>query len=172
MMDVMVPSQPPTPTPPAPPAGSASAQGLLALLQEDEPMLQSHALQQLYKVVDKFWAEVAGSVPLIEELSEDPKFEVTAGSADPRPLFPRARRDDHPPPHPAQLPRSSTGNWQPQLLADVFSTLRSTMMPYVWPLGLGSTSMSRRRLQDGRPRRCSTSKPWWRNALVRGNVGE
>ena len=40
-------------------------------------MLQSHALQQLYKVVDKFWAEVAGSVPLIEELSEDPKFEVT-----------------------------------------------------------------------------------------------
>ena len=45
-------------------------------------MLQSHALQQLYKVVDKFWAEVAGSVPLIEELSEDPKFEVTAGSAD------------------------------------------------------------------------------------------
>jgi hypothetical protein len=51
-----------------------SSQGLLALLQEDEPALQTHALRQLLKVVDHYWAEIANSVPLIEAISEDPNF--------------------------------------------------------------------------------------------------
>ena len=62
-------------TPTAFPQSSPSvAQGLLALLEEDEPELQQHALEQLYKIVDQHWAEVANKVPLIEAISEDPKF--------------------------------------------------------------------------------------------------
>jgi 26S proteasome regulatory subunit N2 len=48
--------------------------GVLALLQEDEPELQAHALKQLLMVVDQYWAEIANSVPLIEALSEDSNF--------------------------------------------------------------------------------------------------
>jgi 26S proteasome regulatory subunit N2 len=53
--------------------GSA-AQRLLALLEEDEPILQEHALQQLYKIIDHHWAEVSNKVTLIESLSEEPSF--------------------------------------------------------------------------------------------------
>jgi hypothetical protein len=55
------------------PAASV-AQGLLALLEEEEPELQEHALEQLYHIVDQHWAEVANKVPLIEAISEDPNF--------------------------------------------------------------------------------------------------
>jgi len=50
------------------------AQGLLALLDEDEPALQAHALRNLHLVIDQNWAEVANKVPRIEEISEDPSF--------------------------------------------------------------------------------------------------
>jgi len=63
------------PPAPLPVDGGSSAQGLLALLEEENPALKGHALQQLYHVVDQYWAEVANEVPLIEELSEDPTFE-------------------------------------------------------------------------------------------------
>ena len=55
-------------------ATSGDASGLLALLQEEDPHLRQHALTQLHAVVDVYWAEVANSVPFIEELSEDEAF--------------------------------------------------------------------------------------------------
>ena len=57
-------------------AAPSAAQGLLALLEEDEPALQEHALKQLFKIVDNHWAEVANKVPLIEAISEDTSFAV------------------------------------------------------------------------------------------------
>jgi hypothetical protein len=54
-------------------------QSLLALLEEEDPILQAHALKEIYAVLDQCWAEVANSIPLIEELSEDPEFQVSDG---------------------------------------------------------------------------------------------
>ncbi|GAA6007268.1 hypothetical protein JCM10207_001565 [Rhodosporidiobolus poonsookiae] len=51
-----------------------SAQGLLSLLDEPEPALQSHALDQLSRHLDTFWAEVADSIVTIEALSESTTF--------------------------------------------------------------------------------------------------
>ncbi|GAA5903602.1 hypothetical protein JCM6882_002998 [Rhodosporidiobolus microsporus] len=51
-----------------------SAQGLLSLLDEPEPALQSHALDLINKNLDSFWAEVADSVVTIESLSESSTF--------------------------------------------------------------------------------------------------
>lgn len=51
-----------------------SAGGLIALLEEDDPTLQAHALERLHTVVDQHWAEIANAVPLIEELSENDRF--------------------------------------------------------------------------------------------------
>ena len=50
--------------------------GLLALLEEDNTRLTIYALQKLHAVVDRFWAEVATALPLIEELSEDDAYEA------------------------------------------------------------------------------------------------
>jgi hypothetical protein len=52
-------------------------QGLLSLLEEDEPMLQEHALKQLFRVVDQYWSEVANKIALIEAMSEDTTFVVS-----------------------------------------------------------------------------------------------
>ncbi|KAG5178924.1 armadillo-type protein [Tribonema minus] len=54
--------------------GASSAGGLLALLEEQDDALRTHALTRLAGVVDQYWAEVASAVPLIEEMSEDPGF--------------------------------------------------------------------------------------------------
>ncbi|GAA5825993.1 hypothetical protein JCM11251_000081 [Rhodosporidiobolus azoricus] len=51
-----------------------SAQGLLSLLDEPEPALQSHALDLINRNIDSFWAEVADSVVTIESLSESSTF--------------------------------------------------------------------------------------------------
>lgn len=51
-----------------------SANGILSLLDEPEEEVQAHALQELDKLVDHFWAEIAPAVPKIEELYEDEEF--------------------------------------------------------------------------------------------------
>ena len=55
-------------------ASAPIAVGLLALLDEDVPALQQHALVELYKIIDQHWAEVANKLPQIEALSEDEAF--------------------------------------------------------------------------------------------------
>lgn len=51
-----------------------SASGILSLLEEPDAELKVHALEQLNKVVDHFWSEIASSIPQIEELYEDEEF--------------------------------------------------------------------------------------------------
>jgi 26S proteasome regulatory subunit N2 len=55
-------------------------QRLLALLEEDEPILQEHALKELYGIIDHHWAEVSNRVTLIESLSEETTFAVSNDS--------------------------------------------------------------------------------------------
>jgi 26S proteasome regulatory subunit N2 len=49
----------------------ATASGWIALLQEPDPMLKSHALSKLLECVDTLWHEVAESLPDLESISED-----------------------------------------------------------------------------------------------------
>ncbi|KAL0904752.1 hypothetical protein M5K25_026900 [Dendrobium thyrsiflorum] len=53
----------------------SSAGGLLAMLNEDHPALKLHALHKLNSLVNLFWPEISSSVPTIESLYEDEKFE-------------------------------------------------------------------------------------------------
>jgi hypothetical protein len=39
-----------------------SSAGLLAMLDEDESVLQVHALKQLNRIVDEFWAEISAEI--------------------------------------------------------------------------------------------------------------
>ncbi|KAF8331501.1 26S proteasome regulatory complex, non-ATPase subcomplex, Rpn2/Psmd1 subunit [Cantharellus anzutake] len=52
------------------PRTQTSAAGVLALLSEQEPLLQQHALKQLNILVPQFWAEISESVSVIEALFE------------------------------------------------------------------------------------------------------
>jgi 26S proteasome regulatory subunit N2 len=56
---------------PMQPAAVATASGWIALLQETEPTLKSHALQKLLDCVDTLWHEVAESLPDLEAIAED-----------------------------------------------------------------------------------------------------
>jgi len=49
----------------------ATASGFIALLQEQDPALKSHALMKLLECVDTLWHEVAESLPDLETISED-----------------------------------------------------------------------------------------------------
>jgi 26S proteasome regulatory subunit N2 len=49
----------------------ATASGYIALLQEPDPALKSHALTKLLGCVDTLWHEVAESLPDLEALAED-----------------------------------------------------------------------------------------------------
>ena len=49
----------------------ATASGWIALLQEQDPTLKSHALKKLLECVDNLWHEVAESLPDLETISED-----------------------------------------------------------------------------------------------------
>ncbi|MGK3744547.1 MAG: 26S proteasome regulatory subunit N2 [Bacillariaceae sp.] len=49
----------------------ATASGWIALLQETDPTLKSHALKKLLECVDTLWHEVAESLPDLETISED-----------------------------------------------------------------------------------------------------
>jgi 26S proteasome regulatory subunit N2 len=49
----------------------ATASGWIALLQEQDPALKSHALKKLLNCVDKLWHEVAESLPDLETIAED-----------------------------------------------------------------------------------------------------
>ena len=51
-----------------------SAGGLISMLEEEQVALQTHALKCLNKVVDQQWAEVAGSISIIESMYEDEFF--------------------------------------------------------------------------------------------------
>ncbi|KAI9248920.1 armadillo-type protein [Sporodiniella umbellata] len=51
-----------------------SANGIVALLDEQQPELKVYALQQLNTLVDEFWAEISDSIAKIEILYEDPSF--------------------------------------------------------------------------------------------------
>lgn len=52
-----------------------SAAGILSLLEEPEDELKKHALEELDKVVDQFWSEIAPSITKIQELCDDENFE-------------------------------------------------------------------------------------------------
>ena len=49
----------------------ATASGYIALLQEQDPTLKSHALDKLLGCVDSLWHEVAESLPDLETIAED-----------------------------------------------------------------------------------------------------
>lgn len=49
----------------------ATASGFIALLQEQDPVLKSHALNKLLGCVDSLWHEVAESLPDLETIAED-----------------------------------------------------------------------------------------------------
>lgn len=49
----------------------ATASGFIALLQEQDPALKSHALKKLLECVDTLWHEVAESLSDLETISED-----------------------------------------------------------------------------------------------------
>ncbi|KAI8983856.1 armadillo-type protein [Pilobolus umbonatus] len=51
-----------------------SANGIIALLDEEQPELKVYALQQLNSLVDEFWAEISDSIEKIEILYEDTAF--------------------------------------------------------------------------------------------------
>ena len=53
----------------------SSANGILALLDNEDDRVRAKALQLLYPVVDTFWAEIAQKVDTIEALSELENFE-------------------------------------------------------------------------------------------------
>lgn len=53
------------------PTAVATASGWIALLQEPDPILKSHALQKLLDCVDTLWHEVAESLPDLEAIAED-----------------------------------------------------------------------------------------------------
>lgn len=55
-------------------AGISSASGFIALLDEDDVILQEHALKQLNTFSEQFWPEIADSLKRIEELYESPHF--------------------------------------------------------------------------------------------------
>ncbi|CAO3657434.1 unnamed protein product [Mucor hiemalis] len=50
------------------------ANGIIALLDEQQPELKVYALQQLNSLVDEFWAEISDSIAKIEILYEDSSF--------------------------------------------------------------------------------------------------
>jgi len=54
-----------------PTSAVATASGWIALLQETDPTLKSHALQKLLDCVDTLWHEVAESLPDLEAIAED-----------------------------------------------------------------------------------------------------
>lgn len=56
---------------PLQPTAVATASGWIALLQETDPTLKSHALQKLLDCVDTLWHEVAESLPDLEAIAED-----------------------------------------------------------------------------------------------------
>lgn len=51
-----------------------SAAGVVALLSESDPSLQSYALEVLNDDVGNVWMEITGSLGVIEALYEDPQF--------------------------------------------------------------------------------------------------
>ncbi|RCI03339.1 26S proteasome non-ATPase regulatory subunit 1, partial [Rhizopus stolonifer] len=51
-----------------------SANGIIALLDEQQPELKVYALEQLNTLVDEFWAEISDSIAKIEILYEDTSF--------------------------------------------------------------------------------------------------
>ncbi|KAL7129237.1 hypothetical protein ABFS83_13G051700 [Erythranthe nasuta] len=53
----------------------SSAGALLAMLNESHPALKLHALSNLNAFVDLFWPEISYSVPIIQSLYEDEKFD-------------------------------------------------------------------------------------------------
>lgn len=47
------------------PRPQSSAAGVLALLQEPEPLLKEHALKSLNVLVPQFWAEISEQIELM-----------------------------------------------------------------------------------------------------------
>ena len=78
-----------------PALGLSSAAGLISMLEETEVQLQTTALRSLNKVIDTHWAEVAGSISVIEAMYEDEFFAQRELAA----LL--ASKVRHPPPTPS-----------------------------------------------------------------------
>lgn len=73
------------------PMPHSSASGFLALLQEPDIVLKSHALDQLLGCVDTLWHQVAEALPHLEALAEDdaldPKMRQSAAAVASRVFF-------------------------------------------------------------------------------------
>jgi 26S proteasome regulatory subunit N2 len=54
----------------------STASGYIALLQEDDPVLQQHALQKLLQCVDSLWHQVAECLPQLEAMAETKSSEL------------------------------------------------------------------------------------------------
>ncbi|PWA34540.1 26S proteasome regulatory complex, non-ATPase subcomplex, Rpn2/Psmd1 subunit [Artemisia annua] len=52
-----------------------SAMGILAMLNEPQPILKNHALWNLNNLVERFWPEISTRLPIIERLYEDENFD-------------------------------------------------------------------------------------------------
>eukprot|EP00249_Psilotum_nudum_P023630 c28942_g1_i2 orf=532-3591(-) len=53
----------------------SSASGLLAMLQEQNPLLKLHALKNINGLVDYFWPEISTDISTLESLYEDDNFD-------------------------------------------------------------------------------------------------
>ena len=75
-----------------------SAQGLIALLDEDDDRLRAYALKQLDAVISELWFEVSSAIATIEALYEDEAFSernlaalLASKVSGPKPKCPRGR---------------------------------------------------------------------------------
>ena len=135
----------------APALGSAA--GLISMLEEEQLALQTSALKSLVKVVDTHWAEVAGSISVIEAMYEDEFFAQRELAAL---LASKVRR---PPPTPSTRRAPSTAIFQGLPCAH---TARSKTKPDppLPPLDRSSTtsaSSTMRSTTRSAPVACSTS---------------
>ena len=136
-----------------PALGLSSAAGLISMLEETEVQLQTTALRSLNKVIDTHWAEVAGSISVIEAMYEDEFFAQRELAAL---LASKVRR---PPPTPSTRRAPSTAIFQGLPCAH---TARSKTKPDppLPPLDRSSTtsaSSTMRSTTHSAPVACSTS---------------
>lgn len=58
-----------------------SAQGILSMLEDKDPVIQVYALRKLDMVIDIAWPEAATYLSLLEELSSNKDFEESSLAA-------------------------------------------------------------------------------------------
>ena len=137
-----------------PALGLSSAAGLISMLEETEVQLQTTALRSLNKVIDTHWAEVAGSISVIEAMYEDEFFAQRELAAL---LASKVRR---PPPTPSTRRAPSTAIFQGLPCAHTKPDLKRNLTRPSPPLDRSSTtsaSSTMRSTTRSAPVACSTS---------------